>query len=84
MESLTWSLLVKSILTTQNNHYIGSLDYWLSETVSPSYNLPQLANERFAKYFWETFAPQNELILKDVCTEDNLRMAILVFLPLLV
>lgn len=38
------------------------------------YNLPQLANERFAKYFWETFAPQNEQVLKDVCTEENLRM----------
>lgn len=38
------------------------------------YNLPQLANERFAKYFWEKFAPQNELTLKDVCTEENLRM----------
>ena len=37
------------------------------------YNLPQLANERFAKYFWETFAPQNEQVLKDVCTEENLR-----------
>ncbi|KWW29928.1 MAG: Uncharacterized protein AUK63_1155 [bacterium P3] len=38
-----------------------------------SYNLPQLANERFAKYFWEIFAPKNEFILKDICTEDNLR-----------
>ena len=37
------------------------------------YNLPQLVNERFARYFWETFAPKNESFLKDVCTEENLR-----------
>lgn len=36
-------------------------------------NLPQLANEQFAIYFWKTYAVKNELFLKDILIKDNLK-----------
>lgn len=38
-----------------------------------SYNLAQLANEQFAIYFWNVYAPKNEILLKDILNEDNLK-----------
>lgn len=38
-----------------------------------AYNLPQLANEQFAIYFWGTYANKYEWQLKDILKEENLR-----------
>lgn len=38
-----------------------------------SYNLPLLANERFAVYFWKEYAPRFEWQLNNICTVENLR-----------
>lgn len=37
------------------------------------YNLKLLQNERFALYFWESYAQDRERFLKEIITEENLR-----------
>ena len=37
------------------------------------YNLKLLQNERFALYFWESYAQDRERLLKEIITEENLR-----------